>query len=103
MNNKNNDKDFILSELLRLLGERYEIGLYEFLYFRYHDVYMKIREIEDEITDGFDTLSIKELKDILAIYWRLHIASIRKYKSEKQLNFDVNEIKKQINSELNVT
>ncbi len=103
MNNKNNDKDFILSELLRLLGERYEIGLYEFLYFRYHDVYMKIREIEDEITDGFDTLSIKELKDILADYWRLHIESIKKYKSEKQLNFNVDGIKKEINDELHIS
>ena len=102
MNNKNNDKDFILSELLRLLGERYEIGLYEFLYFRYHDVYMKIREIEDEITDGFDNMSISELKSTLSKYWKLHVESAKRYESEK-LNFDVNEVKKEISNELNIS
>jgi len=99
MNKQKNNKDFILDETLRLLSENYPDGMYEFLYFRYHEVYMKMRQLEDEITNDFDNMSISELKNILADYWRLHVESIKKYKSEGQLNFNVSEIKIQMNNE----
>jgi len=102
MNNKENSKDFILGEVFRLLGEQYRSGLYEFLYRYEFSVYQKMRMIEDQITGNFDDMSIKDLKNILTDYWKLHVASIKRYESEK-LNFDVNEIKKQINSELHIS
>jgi len=102
MNSQKNSKDFILSEVLRLLNERYEIGMYEFLFKFHYPVFEKIRMIEDTITNDFDNMSISELKNILADYWKLHVASIKKYKSEGQLNFNADDIKKQINNELNI-
>jgi len=103
MKNKKNTKDFILSETFRLLRQHYPVGMYEYLHLYHFSVYAKMREIENEIIDNFDSRSINDLKDILACYWRLHIESAKKYKSEGQLNFNVSEIKKQINDELHVT
>jgi len=103
MNNQKNNRNFILDETLRMLSERYEIGLYEYLFKYQYPVYAKIREIEDVITDNFDNIPIEELKNILADYWRLHVESAKKFKSEGQLNFNVNEVKGQINDELHIS
>jgi len=102
MNNKENSKDFILSEVLRLLSGRYQVGLYEFLYRYEFSVYQKMRQLEDKITDDFDNMSISELKSTLSKYWKLHVESAKRYESEK-LNFDVNEVKKEISNELNIS
>jgi len=103
MNNQKDNKDFILSETLRLLNKHYPIGMYEYLYKYHFEVYQKMREIEDEINLNFDNQSIEDLKNILAVYWRLHIESIKKFKSEGQLNFDIGEVKIRINNESHVT
>jgi len=103
MNNRKNNKDFILSETLRLLSEQYPFGLYEYLFKFHFLVYKKMREVEDEITENYDNGSVEDLKNILAVYWKLHIESIKKFKSERQLNFDIGEVKIRINNELRVT
>jgi len=102
MNNQKNNKNFVLDETLRLLGEQYRSGLYEFLYRYEFSVYQKMRQLEDTITDNFDNMSISELKSILSKYWKLHVESAKRYESEKQLNFNVNDVKKEINNELNI-
>ena len=102
MKNKKNTKDFILDETLRLLSQHYVSGLYEFLYRYEFSVYQKMRQLEDTITDDFDNMSISELKSTLSKYWKLHVESAKRYESEK-LNFDVNEVKKEISNELNIS
>jgi len=102
MNNKENSKDFILGEVFRLLGEQYRSGLYEFLYRYEFSVYQKMGQLEDTVIDDFDNMSISELKSTLSKYWKLHVESAKRYESEK-LNFDVSEIKKEINDELHIT
>jgi len=103
MNSQKNNKNFVLDETLRLLSQQYLDGMYEYLFKYQFSVYAKMREIEDVITENFDSIQIEDLKNILAGYWRLHIESAKKYRSEKQLNFDIGEVKGQISNELNVT
>jgi len=102
MNNQKNDKDFVLSEVLRLLSERYCDGMYEYLYRYQYPVYERMRKIEDTITENFDNMRVEDLKNILGDYWKLHIESAKKFKSEG-LNFDIGEVKKKIGNELHVT
>lgn len=85
------EKEKILKEVLRLLGEKYPIGLYEYLYKRCPDLYNELILIEHDIDRSFlsDSVSIDEFKAILRDYWKLHMIAIREYKKADQLNFNL--------------
>ncbi len=73
------EKERILREVLRLLGEKYPNGLYEYLYKHRRELYNQLIHLEGSIDMAFLTGTIGELKAVLRDYWRLHIQMIKEY------------------------
>ncbi len=76
---KTNDKhkEKIIDETLRLLAERYPIGLYEFLFKYEPEMYKELRDLEDDINRVYDHKSIDDLKAVMRKYWILHMEAIK--------------------------
>jgi len=89
------DKNFTLEELLRLLAERYPIGLYEYLSKYEPEMFRKMRDLEDDFDNAFLYKATDDLKKILREYWTLHMDAIRKFKNQDKLDSSVNEVKEQ--------
>jgi len=85
------DKDFILQETLRLLGERYSVGLYEYLYKYRPDLYRQLVDLEDRIDQAYlnPNASIDRLKAVLREYWTFHLAVIKEFKQKGQLGLNL--------------
>ena len=94
-------KEKIIDETLRLLAERYPIGLYEFLFKYEPEMYKELRDLEDDISRVYDHKSIDDLKAVMRKYWILHMGAIREFENQKNLDLEVSEVKEQIQHELN--
>ena len=102
MNNCTQEKENIIDGTLKLLAERYPIGLYEYLYEYEHDMYKTMRELEDEVDDAFLHKNTEDLKKVLREYWTLHMEAIGELENQDDLNLKVSEVKQQIQEELRV-
>ncbi|HEX3036115.1 MAG TPA: hypothetical protein VHT73_13515 [Thermodesulfobacteriota bacterium] len=89
-------KDFILDETLRLLNERYPIGLYEYLYKHREDLYRELLALEDRIDKAFLSGTVEELKSVLREYWTFHMRAKREF---KQTDLNLVQIRKEMNEE----
>ena len=47
------EKEHILNEVLRLLSEKYPIGLYEYLFKHRSSLYMQLIDLEERIDQAF--------------------------------------------------
>jgi len=94
------EKEHMIDETLRLLTERYPIGLYEFLFKYEPKMYRKLRELEDEISRDYSNKTIEDLKEVLREYWTLHMEAIREFENQDDLDLRVSEVKQQIQEEL---
>ena len=81
MREKKEKKEAILKEVLRLLGERYPCGLYEFIYKYKPELYNKLTCLENEIDRGYldDSVTIEGFKAILREYWKFHMEAIQEF------------------------
>jgi len=94
------EKENIIDETLRLLSERYPIGLYEYLFKYESEMYKELRDLEDEISKDYENKSIENLKAVLRRYWILHMEAIKEFENQDNLDLEVSEVKQQIEEEL---
>ena len=64
------------------------------------DMYKKLRELEDEISNDYLSKSTEDLKEFLREYWTLHVEAIEEFENQDDLDLKVNEVKEQIREEL---
>ena len=85
------DKEHILNEVLRLLSEKYPIGLYEYLYKYRPDLYKQLLDLENMIDQTYlnPNASIDQLKAVLREYWKFHMTAIREFKQRGQLDLNL--------------
>ena len=95
-----NEKENIIDETLRLLSEKYIIGLYEYLFMYQPGMYKELRDLEDEISNDYLSKSIEDLKEVLRRYWTLHVEAIGEFENRDDLDLRVSEVKQQIQEEL---
>jgi len=94
------EKENIIDGTLKLLAERYPIGLYEFMHEYEPKMYRKLRELEDEISRDYSDKTIEDLKVVLREYWHLHVEAIGEFENQDDLDLRVSEVKQQIQEEL---
>lgn len=83
------DKNKLLDEVLKILGDRYPVGLYEYLFNYSPDLYNWINQTENKVEKVFLSGSFDDLKEVLTEYWILHMRAIETYKADKHTNFDM--------------
>lgn len=95
------EKERILQEVLRLLREKYPIGLYEYLHKHCPDLYKQLLELEDRIDRTYldPNASIDQLKAVLRKYWAFHMTAIREFKQTKQLDPNLSEARQKMTEE----
>ena len=78
-------------ETLGLLGEKYPVGLYEFLYKHKPDLYWQLVDLEDRIDQAYlnPSASTDQLKAVLREYWTFHMTAIREFKQAEQLDLNL--------------
>jgi len=94
------EKENIIDGTLKLLAERYPIGLYEYLFKYQTEMYKELRDLEDDISRDYLDKTVGDLKEVLREYWSLHIQAIKEFENQDDLDLKVNEINKQIQQEL---
>jgi hypothetical protein len=80
------EKESILKEVLRLLGEKYPIGLYEYLFKNQREGYKELLRLEDRIDMAYLIGTVEELKAVLREYWRFHIKVIKEFEKADKFN-----------------
>lgn len=95
------DKDGILKEVLRLLGEKYQPGLYEYLVKYRPEMHRALMGLEERIERAFLSNGIDNegFKIILREYWRLHIRALELFSAVGQMDFDLPEIREKMSEE----
>lgn len=95
------EKERIIKEVLRLLGEKYPSGLYEYLFKHCPDLYKQLLDLEDRIDQTYlnPNASIDLLKMVLREYWTLHMAVIREFKQTGQSGLDLSQAKQEMTEE----
>lgn len=85
------EKEAILTEVLRLLREKYPIGLYEYLFKHRPDLDQQRLALEDRIDQSYlnPNISIDQLKAVLREYWTFHMTAIREFKQAGQLDLNL--------------
>ena len=90
------EKETVLKEVLKLLGERYQPGLYEFL-FRYRgDLHKQRLELEDRIDRACISGTLAELKEALRSYWVFHMKALEEFKRDPQLALDLTRVRQEM-------
>jgi len=100
MKDNKKEKENRIDGTLKLLAERYPIGLYEYLFKYQPDLYRRIRDLEDEVDNAFLYRTTEDLKQILREYWVLHMEAIGEFENQDDLDLKINEVKEQIQQEL---
>ena len=99
------EKEHILKEVLRLLGEKYPIGLYEYLFKHRPDLYRQLVDLEDRIDQAYlnPSAPIDQLKAVLREYWTFHMKTIKEFKLDEtrveQLDLNLVEIRDEMTEE----
>lgn len=95
------EKERIIKEVLRLLREKYPIGLYEYLYKHRPDLYRQLISLEDRIDKAYldPNASIDQLKAVLRDYWTLHMTAIREFRQIGQLGLNLSRAREEMSEE----
>lgn len=80
------EKESIIKEVLRLLGEKYPIGLYEYLFKHHREEYNELLRLEDRIDTAYLKGTVEELKAVLREYWRFHMQVIKEFEKADKFN-----------------
>lgn len=80
------EKESIIKEVLRLLGEKYPIGLYEYLFKHHREGYKELLRLEDRIDTAYLKGTVEELKAVLREYWRFHMQVIKEFEKADKFN-----------------
>jgi len=102
MKNYTQEKENIIDETLRLLTERYQQGLYEYLFKYQPEIYKELRDLEDELSIDYKNKSIDDIKAIMRKYWILHSMAKKEFENQDDLDLEVSEVKQQIQQELHI-
>ena len=96
-----NEKEAILKEVLRPLGEQYTIGLYEYLYKHCPDLYKQLLELEDRIDQAYlnSDAPIDQLKAVLREYSTFHMAAIKEFKQTGKLDLNLSHVRQEMTEE----
>ncbi len=89
-------KEFIVKEILRLLNEKYPIGLYGFLYSYHSDLSKQLQEIEEEIDNAYLNGTVEGLKQALREYWVFHMRAMRIFKAAGKEGIPDSEVRQQM-------
>ena len=94
-------KEEILPRLLKDLGKRYPIGLYEFLFKQRPDLYKQLIELENRIDLTYldPSASIDQLKAVLREYWTFHMMAIREFKQIERLDLNLSGAREEMTEE----
>jgi len=90
------DKELILKEVLRLLNEKYSIGLYEYLFKHRSSLYMQLIDLEERIEQAFLYETIGDLKAVLREYWTFHITAIKEFKQIGELSLNLSQTRQEM-------
>jgi len=90
------DKELILKEVLRLLNEKYPIGLYEYLFKHRSSLYMQLIDLEERIDQAFLYETIGDLKAVLREYWTFHITAIKEFKQIGELSLNLSQTRQEM-------
>ena len=92
------DKEHILNEVLRLLSEKYPVGLYEFLYKHKPDLYWQLVDLEDRIDQAYlnPSASTDQLKAVLREYWTFHMTAIKEFKQIGELSLNLSQARQEM-------
>ena len=93
------DKELILKEVLRLLNEKYPIGLYEYLFKHRSSLYMQLIDLEERIDQAFLYETVDDLKAVLREYWTFHMTAIKEFKQIGQLGLNLQKAKQEMAEE----
>ena len=93
------DKELILKEVLRLLNEKYPIGLYEYLFKHRSSLYMQLIDLEERIDQAFLYETVDDLKAVLREYWTFHMRAIKEFKQKGQLGLNLQKAKQEMAEE----
>ena len=93
------EKEHILNEVLRLLNEKYPIGLYEYLFKHRSSLYMQLIDLEERIDQAFLYETVGDLKAVLREYWTFHITAIKEFKQNGQLGLNLQKAKQEMAEE----
>ena len=93
------DKELILKEVLRLLNEKYPIGLYEYLFKHRSSLYMQLIDLEERIDQAFLYETVDDLKAVLREYWTFHMRAIKEFKQKGQLDLNLLQAKQEMAEE----
>lgn len=89
-------KEFIVKEILRLLDEKYPIGLYGFLYSYHSDLSKQLQEIEEEIDNAYLNGTTEKLKQVLREYWVFYMRAIQTFKAAGKGSISDSEVRKEM-------
>ena len=90
------DKELILKEVLRLLNEKYPIGLYEYLFKHRSSLYMQLIDLEERIDQAFLYETVDDLKAVLREYWTFHMTAIKEFKQIGELSLNLSQARQEM-------
>ena len=90
------DKELILKEVLRLLNEKYPIGLYEYLFKHRSSLYMQLIDLEERIDQAFLYETVGDLKAVLREYWTFHMTAIKEFKQIGELSLNLSQARQEM-------
>ena len=84
----------LVKHMFDLLGERYPVGLYEYMNDFLPETYREFLNIEDRINRCMlDKSSIGTLKAALRDYWVVHMKAIKEFEKAKAEGLEVSELR----------
>lgn len=84
----------LVKRMFDLLGERYPVGLYEYMNDYLPETNRELLNIEDRINRCLlDKSSIATLKAAFRDYWALHMKAIKEFEKAKAEGLDVSELR----------
>ena len=90
------EKKHILNEVLRLLSEKYPIGLYEYLFKHRSSLYMQLIDLEERIDQAFLYETVGDLKAVLREYWTFHMTAIKEFKQIGELSLNLSQARQEM-------
>lgn len=93
------EKEEALKEILRLLSDRYPMGLYEYLFRHRGELYKQLLKLEERLDKALLSGTVEETKAALRDYWVLHMKAIKEFKQATKSELDLSQAREQMKQE----